>query len=187
MKDLFTWVKKSKLHPLITSAIFHYELEFIHPFPDGNGRIGRLWQTLLLSQWKPHLAYLPVETAIRDRQKSYYTALCQSDKSGNSTPFIELILSAILDALNTFPPSNSTVQESDQVNDQVKSLLKALENHTLSAQELMTKLNLKHRPTFRQNYLNPALEAELIERTIPEKPNSRNQKYRKIRSNGSAT
>jgi Fic family protein len=175
MKDLLGWLKRTDAHPLIAGCVFHYELEFIHPFADGNGRIGRLWQTLILSQWNPLFAFLPVETVIRDQQAEYYKILAACDKAGNSTAFIEYLLSALLVALRDSP---NTDQVTDQVNDQVAALLRALGTKTLSALECMKRLKLSHRPTFRANHLNPALSAGLIERTIPDKPNSRLQKYR---------
>jgi Fic family protein len=178
MRDLLGWLRRTKVHPLISSSVFHFELEFIHPFSDGNGRIGRLWQTLILSRWKPSLAYLPVEDVIRQRQAAYYRSLGKSDDAGNSTAFIEFTLEALLAALCQ---DGSTDQVGDQVSDQVAALLKCLGNKTLSALECMKKLHLSHRPTFRKNYLQPALDAGLIERTIPDKPNSRLQKYRRIR------
>ncbi len=177
MKDLLGWLKKTDTHPLISSCVFHYELEFIHPFSDGNGRMGRLWQTLILSKWKPMLAYLPVETVIRERQPDYYQALGHSDKAGQSTIFIEFLLSALLQALQEI---EKTDQVSDQVSDQVKALLKALGDKPTSALDLMKTLGLSHRPTFRKNYLSPALAAGMIERTIPDKPNSRLQKYQRL-------
>ncbi len=97
--DLFDWLSSTDTHPLIASCVVHYELEFIHPFFDGNGRIGRLWQTLILSHWKAHLAYLPFEDVIRQRQKAYYDTLAVCDNTGNSTRFIEFMLSALLAAV----------------------------------------------------------------------------------------
>ena len=176
MSDLLAWLKRTDAHPLISSCVFHYELEFIHPFADGNGRMGRLWQTVILSRWKPLLAWLPVETVIRDRQTEYYAALAASDKAGQSTSFIEFLLSALLQALTE---AALTDQVSDQVSDQVKALLKCLGNESLSALACMNKLGLSHRPTFRKNYLQPALESGFIERTLPDSPNSRLQKYRR--------
>lgn len=176
MKELLDWLKRTEVHPLVAGCVFHYELEFIHPFTDGNGRMGRLWQTLILSRWKPLLAYLPVEGVIRERQAEYCQALAAADKAGQSTVFIEYLLSALLQALLETPAAD---QVSDAVSDQVKALLKCLGSRTLSALECMKKLGLAHRPTFRQNYLQPALAAGLIVRTLPDKPNSRLQKYRR--------
>lgn len=181
--DLFRWLESSDTHPLIASCVVHYELEFIHPFSDGNGRIGRLWQTLILSHWKAPLAYLPIEDVIRQRQKAYYDTLAVCDNTGNSTGFIEFMLSALLTAVGEVEAVNpgsvtETDQVSDQVSDQVKALLKVLAAGPLSALDCMSALGLSHRPTFRKNYLHPALEAGLVERTVPEKPKSRLQKYR---------
>lgn len=97
--ELLDWVRDSDFHILINSCVFHYELELIHPFVDGNGRIGRLWHTLLLTQWKPMFAWLPVESIIHDRQDEYYQAINRSNIEGESTAFIEFMLSAIREAL----------------------------------------------------------------------------------------
>lgn len=182
--NLFAWYQQSELHPLIKSAVFHYEFEFIHPFADGNGRMGRMWHSLLLGKWKELFFWLPIEELIQSRQKEYYDALGAADKQANSARFVELILEIIRDSLKEVTVvGRSTGQDSDQVTDQDKTpterLLSVLGNDTLSAAELMERLGLSHRPTFRKNYLNPALEQNLIERTIPDKPNSKNQKYRK--------
>lgn len=99
MGNLLDWLARTEAHPLIASSAVHYELEFIHPFSDGNGRVGRLWQTLILSRWQPMLAYLPVETVIQRRQDDYYRALGEADRASDCSGFIRFMLDAIDDAL----------------------------------------------------------------------------------------
>lgn len=99
MFDLFNWLKTSDVHPLIKSCVFHYEFEFIHPFQDGNGRLGRLWQTVILKEWKEVFAWLPVETLVKENQEEYYKVLGASDKAADSTDFIEFMLTLILSTI----------------------------------------------------------------------------------------
>lgn len=99
MAELIQWLANTKDHPLIASSVFHYEFEFIHPFSDGNGRMGRLWQTLILSQWHPLFLSLPLESVIKEHQQHYYQALEQADDEANSTPFIHFMLSMIAETL----------------------------------------------------------------------------------------
>ncbi len=183
IQDLFDWYQNSEMHPLIKSAVFHYEFEFIHPFQDGNGRMGRMWHSLLLGQWKELFFWLPVEELIQSKQAEYYDVLGKSDKAADSAAFVELMLEIIRDTLKDITVvGRSTDQGSDQVTDQdspINRLLAALGDEELSAAEIMKRLGLSHRPTFRKNYLTPALDKRFIERTIPDKPNSKNQKYRR--------
>ena len=178
MSNLLSWLDATDEHPLIGSSVFHYEFEFIHPFEDGNGRVGRLWQTLILTRWNPLFAYIPVESLVYARQSDYYAAIRESSAQGVSTPFIVFMLEAILESLRDAP---KTDQERDQVTDQVARLLAALRDGQRSAAELMAALGLSHRPTFRNNYIHPALAAGLVEMTHPESPTARNQKYRLTR------
>lgn len=97
--ELLGWVKNDENNLLIKSCVFHYEFELIHPFSDGNGRVGRLWHTLLLSRWNQLFAWLPVESIIHDRQSEYYNAINKSNADADSTVFIEFMLSAIKEAL----------------------------------------------------------------------------------------
>lgn len=179
IQDLFHWYQTSKIHPLIRSAIFHYEFEFIHPFADGNGRLGRLWHSLLLGSWNEIFYWLPIEDLIRSRQSEYYHALGQSDQAADSSVFVEFLLEVILDTLKETTVVGNESDASTKHDPFVEKLLLVLGEEAFSTSELMEKLGLSHRPTFRKNYLLPAMKQGLVEMTIPDKPNSRNQKYRK--------
>jgi Fic family protein len=112
MAELARWLKQSQDHPLIASSVFHYELEFIHPFSDGNGRMGRLWQTLILSKWHPLFLSLPLESVIKDNQHAYYQALEQADQQAESTPFIHFMLSVIVQTLSQIAALNAPLNAS---------------------------------------------------------------------------
>lgn len=176
--QLFDWVKNSNSNMLIKSSVFHYEFEFIHPFNDGNGRTGRLWQTALLASWKPIFAWIPIESIIKDNQEDYYNAITLSTSQGKSNIFIEFMLDVINKAIKDI--ITDTRNHYNHINNQITELMKVIESYPQSATELMEKLNLKSRLGFRKNYLQPALDAGLIGMTEPDKPTSKNQKYFKI-------
>ena len=173
MASLLEWLKTTELHPLISSSIFHYEFEFIHPFEDGNGRMGRLWQTLILSRCNPIFANVPVESMVYSHQKEYYDAISRSTKNGESSVFVEFMLRTILEALTV----QKTPGVTPQVTPEVKKLLASMAGD-MSRAEIQAKLGLKDEKHFREAYLRPAAAQGLIEMTIPDKPNSRLQKYR---------
>lgn len=125
MKDLFSYLKSSEDPALIKSSVFHYETEFIHPFADGNGRMGRIWQTVILMEEFPVFEYLPFETLICKKQKDYYAALSKSDKEGHSTFFIEFMLQTLNVSLEELLQFNSrTMSDLDRI-DYFLSLNKA--------------------------------------------------------------
>lgn len=172
MADLFDWLATTDAHPLIAGTVFHYEFEFIHPFADGNGRMGRLWQSLILARWNPLFADVPVESLIFEHQAEYYQALQESTQKSDSAPLIAFMLRMILDTVTTSAP-----QVTPQVTPQVGELLAAIEAE-MGREALQSALGLSDRKSFRERYLRPALADGLIEMTIPGKPNSRLQKYR---------
>ena len=178
MIQLFDWLKNSKVHMLIRSSVFHYEFEFIHPFGDGNGRTGRLWQTALLASWKPIFEWVPIESIIKDNQEEYYKAIGLSTSEGKSNKFILFMLGVIKKAVEEIV--KDTHNHQIHVSNQIKALMSVIETYPMSALELMGKLGLKSRLTFRKNYLQPALEAGLIAMTDPNNPTNRNQRYYKI-------
>ncbi|MDQ6994936.1 MAG: Fic family protein, partial [Mariprofundaceae bacterium] len=173
MRDLLLWLQHSTYHPLIVSSVFHYEFEFIHPFADGNGRMGRLWQSLILRQWNPLWADVPIESLVYQHQASYYLAIQESTEHTDAAYFVQFMLERILDAFSQDSP-----QVTPQVTPQVESLLNVLKDE-MSRDELQHALGLRDRKSFRELYLKPALQIGIIEMTFPDKPNSKFQKYRK--------
>ena len=178
MKSLFDWMNDAKqtLHPLILSSIFHYEFVFIHPFSDGNGRMARLWQTALLSEWKPIFQYIPLESMIHKFQDDYYDAIAACHVAGNSNVFIEFILNKMNMTLDLALQQVS--EENSYLTEAVQNLVRVMEYDVpYTATQLMKRLKLQSKDNFRKLYLKPALEKGLIVRTIPDKPKSRNQAY----------
>jgi len=178
IEELFSWMEaaKEEVHPLILSCIFHYEFVFIHPFSDGNGRMARLWQTAILSKWKPVFEYIPIESQIEKFQDEYYNAISICHHMGESTVFISFMLSLINQILD-----NVSVQMREEQlfeTPYLKRLMDIMEyDIAYTASELMAKLNLKSREGFRRHYLRPAINMDLISMTIPDKPNSKHQRY----------
>lgn len=141
MSDLFNWLKTSDVHPLIKSCVFHYEFEFIHPFQDGNGRMGRLWQTVILKNWKDVFAWLPVETLIKENQADYYNALRTSDKSANGTKFIEFMLSLILSTIEEIILSEKvTVKVTVKVTANQKKIIEVIKSNPFITQEELVRI-----------------------------------------------
>lgn len=134
MRDLFDWLNETEEHPLIKSCIFHYEFEFIHPFSDGNGRTGRLWQTLILSKWRTVFKNLPIENVVYKYRKEYYYAIAASGGERGCAPFIEFILGVIYETLVAENSAPSTTR--DKILEQMR------DNPKITRRELATKLGL---------------------------------------------
>ena len=181
MEDLFAWMQEVQkdVHPLILSSVFHYEFVFIHPFSDGNGRMARLWHTAILAKWKPVFEYIPIESQIEKFQDEYYDAIAKCHVEGEATIFIEFMLAQIDRTLDDI--SIQINEENEQLSEYIKRLLGAMEyDIPYTSNVLMHKLGLKSKEGFRRNYLRPAVDMNLIQMTIPDKPNSRNQRYIKV-------
>jgi Fic family protein len=147
VNDLLAWLAASAWHPLLVSCVAHYELEFIHPFTDGNGRLGRLWQTLILSRWNPLLAWLPIEEVIRSRQQGYYESLGQADQLGDLEPFVAYQLEVIHDALRSEMSSEMAAEIGATPGTAIDAvILRDLASEpTLSARRLAERLQLSPR------------------------------------------
>ena len=180
MRNLFKWMGENagKLHPLILSSVFHYEFVFIHPFSDGNGRMARLWQTALLSEWNPIFRYLPLESRIYEFQDGYYDAIAACHKAGNSDAFIIFMLQMIDRTLDQALLQAAGIA---YLSPQVQKLLEVMEyDEPYTSGQLLSLLGLRSRENLRKLYLKPALENGLIRLGIPDKPTSRNQTYIKM-------
>lgn len=181
MEKLFNFMKREKnnINPLILSSIFHYEFVFIHPFSDGNGRLARLWQTVILTNYKEVFGYLPIENQIKKYQEKYYNSIARCHINGNSNEFIEFMLKMFDEVLDEI--INSSSHALTQNNVYLIKLLDVMDdNIPMTANQIMEKLNIKSKETFRANYLDLALKEGLVKMTIPDKPTSKNQMYYKV-------
>lgn len=164
------------LHPLILSAIFHYEFVFIHPFADDNGRMARLWHTVMLYRWRNIFEYIPLESQIEKFQTEYYDAIAKCHVNGNSDIFIEFMLEMISQILDEVIVQINRLNY--ETSEYVKRMLDVMEYDVpYTSNAIMEALGLKSKETLRKNYINPAMELGVVRMTLPDKPNSRNQRY----------
>ncbi len=180
MEELFNWAKESKLHPLLKSAILHYEIETIHPFADGNGRMGRLWQTLLLAKWNTVFAWIPMEAVLYRNRLQYYQAIEAARLVNDSGVFIEFTLSALYEIIES--------QQKHQAEHEVKhyvelstvalDVLKTFEGQALSRKEIFAAIKMNCDSRAFKRHIEPLLTEGFITMTVPDKPSSRLQKYR---------
>ncbi len=200
MKDLFHWAKSSDLHPVLKSAILQYEVETIHPFSDGNGRMGRLWQTLILVKWNPIFAWIPMEAVLYQNREQYYQAIQDSRKANDSGIFIEYTLSALYQMLvqqemhqseyaDEHQDKHQDKHQEDQrekhwdefpaeMNEAAVAVLKSIGEKALSRKEIFIAIGMYgDSRSFKRN-ISPLITDGFIEMTIPDKPNSKQQKYR---------
>lgn len=181
MDALFSWMKyaSATVHPLLLSSVFHYEFVFIHPFSDGNGRMARLWQTALLSEWNPVFQYMPLESRIHEFQDEYYEAIATCHSAGKSDFFVEFMLDKINLTLDW--AQSQITGEDAYLSEQVRRLLDMMEYDVpYTAAQIMSALGLKSKENLRKLYIGPALEKGLIVMGLPDKPTSRNQTYRRL-------
>ena len=178
MNQLFQYLHHDEDNLLIKSCVFHYEFEFIHPFSDGNGRMGRLFQTCLLGQLDPFFYGLPIESIIKEKQSAYYKAILQSTQQGSSTPFIEFMLDAILDTL--VRAGAQSMYETTTLSTQSKKLISQMQDGVpYTTLDMMNLVRLKSRVSFLKHYLTPLLKAGMIEMTLKDTPRSKHQRYLK--------
>ena len=163
INNLFLWLKNSEEHPLIKVAVFHYEFEFIHPFQDGNGRIGRLWHSLILSKWKKFFAWLPIESLVQKYQKEYYIAINNSNRDGESTEFILFMLKIIKETLiELIEIQKVTDKVTDKNKEKIKSLIEYLgQNNSINNKEAQNLLDISESAAKR--FLNKLVKENILE------------------------
>ena len=200
IRDVLERYKRSALHPLIKSAVLYFELEFLKPFKEYNGIMSGLWFDMLLCRWKDIFLLICVHDNLIKRRDEYREVLYDACKIGECNRFVELMLETVYEALKNadIPKAGSKVAEPKSINKSYKNedmdesvtvkatssftnkLLEVMGDEVLSTNEIMLRLGMTHKPTFRKNYLNPAIELGLVEMTLPGKPRSRHQRYKKI-------
>lgn len=180
IEDLFAWAKASELHPVLKSAILHYEIEIIHPFADGNGRMGRLWQTLLLAKWNPLFAWIPMESVLLQKRPQYYEAIRNARIANDSGVFIAYTLEALLEMLAQQIEHQDKHQDKhqDHLDDVGIAILNALREKPCSRKEIFAALGMNGDSRAFKRHIEPLIHAGWIARTVPDKPNSKLQKYR---------
>ena len=181
INNLLSWLKNNKdtINPLVLSSIFHYEFVFIHPFRDGNGRTVRFWQTAILGKWDKAFYYLPIENYIKNNQNDYYKAISESHVDGKSNPFVVFMLKMIDSSLEELIKNTSIYSEKSIYTKKLLSVMPI--GVFLTANEIMDLLGLKSKETFRKNYLNPMVEEGYVVSEYPDKPTSKNQRYKRIK------
>jgi Fic family protein len=142
MGELFDWLAVTNEHPLVVSSIFHYEFEFIHPFSDGNGRIGRLWQSVILIAYKDLFSYIPIESIVKENQQKYYDALEEAGAAGESTAFIEFMLGSILQSLKQFLKQNAKSDQKSSLKSDQKILALIKKNSKITIREICDSTGL---------------------------------------------
>ena len=174
MGDLFAWLKNDDNHLLVRSCVFHYEFEFIHPFNDGNGRMGRLWQSLILSRWNPSFAHLPVENMVYANQQAYYDAIAQSTKQGDCGPFIDFMLGeiqrAVISHKGTLVKATANVGVSVGVNvgvNELKILNIIARNDHVTAKQMSEIIGISQRQV--EKLLSSLTKKQIIERVGADK------------------
>ena len=224
MEELFVWAETSELHPVIKSAILHYEIETIHPFADGNGRMGRLWQILLLAKWNPLFAWIPMEAVLYRNRPQYYQAIQDARDANDSGVFIEFTLSALLqmiaqqlideesrptrvqeekqekhqdehqdehqdkhqdkrqDAQQEDRESRHETTRKDMSQDELGivglSILRAIGAKAMTRKEIFSAIGVYDDSRAFKRHIQPLIDQGLVERTLPDKPNSKHQRYR---------
>ena len=142
MVDLFEWLDTTEEHPLIVSCVFHYEFEFIHPFSDGNGRIGRLWQSVILQSYRELFSFIPIESIVKENQQKYYNALEDAGSKGENTPFVEFMLQGILKSLKEFIKDESKSNQQSNLKSDQKILSLIKKNNEITIREICDKISM---------------------------------------------